>query len=471
MAFLPNIEQKDNEKMKLLGPQTSSESSFVTPTTNTSPLAPKTAPQGSGMFTDIKKYLDANKGAGEQFAPIVEKKAGSDVEKVRQGIEQSKQNLMGGIAADKNTAESNKQQAMNVLEGIQSASYDNGLNYQPTSEQQNLFQNLYNYTPEKYIAPSFGSNIAGLKSAQMTPDLLKTPEGRFSLIRQAVNNPTYTRGQNVLDQMLLEQSPSAISNIQRNVGEQAKNVGNLIPTYQNELANQYQTDVQGTTLSAQEAIKNALESNFSNLETSAAERAKNETDINKVTLDALKNKLATGQDINYELSQFVNNKELRDNILNDYQSLQHKMSSNPKQFRTDYKPEYYTIGEASQAGLLDLGGTFIGDLNAPSTIVKNYKEVQNEVPFKQPTYEELNLGSIDGTYNPVTAEQTITPEEYAKYQALLNLGGTGLNRDNLIKQKLDLGNTGTIDANSLYSMITNALQKFNPQQYTPGIIG
>ena len=108
MANIINSQENEENKKSEVSPLSqptvgnsttpSSGSAAASPSpASTSSAPPTDRPQGSGRFTNIQKYLGANKGAGSRLADGIEKKSDEYTSSVREGIA-SAQNVQQGLS-------------------------------------------------------------------------------------------------------------------------------------------------------------------------------------------------------------------------------------------------------------------------------------------------------------------------------------------------------------------------------------
>lgn len=260
-------EEKDKEGVNTLstGPVAQASASPMAPMAQSSAGQPK----GSGRFTNLQKYIDANQGGGQQLAGGIGKgiqekvdenknKAQDYYSKVAQGIQQGQQtaqqgsqylNQLQGIGSNikANTGAdklNNRSQSMGIEEFVQDpgfANYQNiqagrGINENELALQQtNLGQAAKGY---------LDTTSQGLQN-------LGSESGRFNLLKQTYGgnvNPQYSVGQQRLDQLFLSNEGlqplqqnlqgelKQAQNLNRQAGQSDSKIGNLIRQEQQLLA-------------------------------------------------------------------------------------------------------------------------------------------------------------------------------------------------------------------------------------------
>jgi hypothetical protein len=225
MAIFNNLEDPDKKNQQVgsnapaIGPATS----IAPPTTMAA--APQAGPQkGSGRFTNIQSYLNANKNAGNQLSQgigsQVQKKiepiktqAQSYNDQVRSGI----QSAQGTIAQGQGQVGQLKQIGTNIQGNTGEQFYgqdkDLGINAFTQSPDFNQFQRIQsgagvNEDVLNLQQQAFQNQTNALnQSAKNTANQAGSETGRFGLLKQSFGgnvNPQYTQGQQRLDQMFLQ---------------------------------------------------------------------------------------------------------------------------------------------------------------------------------------------------------------------------------------------------------------------------
>jgi hypothetical protein len=229
MATILN-QNEENETQ----PTTQAITSPVSGPSTVSPSQPQR--QGSGRFTNIQKYINANKTAGQNLvnnvSGSIQKDIGQQKSKtdesasaVRQGIQQGQQGLNQGsqfgqqlntigqniksqTSNDQNQAFANRD--VNAL-GIDQ--FDN-TNYQKFQQGQNLDEVRLGLQNRNFVNQN--QNLQNV--AQQNLQNISSDAGRFNMIRNMFGkniNPGYTSGQQRLDTMFLSQNP--LSDLRKNL--------------------------------------------------------------------------------------------------------------------------------------------------------------------------------------------------------------------------------------------------------------
>jgi hypothetical protein len=192
---------------------------------------PDKRPQGSGRFTNLQKYIQANQGAGQQIAGQVGKGVKKEIGKEEREAGEYYKNLGSAISgARKVTEEGAKyQETLNKIgqnigsaklgEGATIKDYENrkqDLGIQKFTQDPgfNQYQNIQagRGIDERLLAlrQQQAAKESGeyLQSAQDAQEALGSEGGRFNLLRKTFGGaarPGYSTGQQRLDQALLSQ--------------------------------------------------------------------------------------------------------------------------------------------------------------------------------------------------------------------------------------------------------------------------
>ena len=161
--------------------------------------------QGSGRFTNIQKYIQANQPAtarlAESAAAGVERRA----QEARQSASEAQEGFEQESAAERQRLSGAKEYASQTLSQAGQAPL--------TEEQLGRFTSLRKGEQQQFnpAEERFAEAISQAKQAKQLSESARTEAGRFELIKQAFSKPTerYTKGAGKLDQLLLQASPEA----------------------------------------------------------------------------------------------------------------------------------------------------------------------------------------------------------------------------------------------------------------------
>lgn len=184
--------------------------------------------QGSGRFTNIQKYINANKTAGQNLVNNVssniqkgvnesQQKVDESGSAIRQGIQQGQQglnqgqqfgqqlNTIGQNIQSQTSNDQNKAFANRDANALGIDQFDN-TNYQKFQQGQNLDEVRLGLQNRNFTNQN--QNLQNV--AQQNLQNLSSDAGRFNMIRNMFGknvNPGYTSGQQRLDTMFLSQNP------------------------------------------------------------------------------------------------------------------------------------------------------------------------------------------------------------------------------------------------------------------------
>jgi len=197
--------------------------------------APGTQRKGSGRFTNLQKYLQANEGSGERLAGGIQKQAESKASNIRQGIESQASGIREGIQSEQQRLQSQP----GYLEQIQTqggaqqiAGDENQLQqFQQLRQGQHSGQDLGQQAQNIY-----GQYQQGIGELQDITNQAGTEEGRFNLLRQAYGTPQYGMGQRRLDQLFLQaDKQDPLRDLRQSLGQQASEAETGLGQFQGEI--------------------------------------------------------------------------------------------------------------------------------------------------------------------------------------------------------------------------------------------
>jgi hypothetical protein len=202
------------------------------PTAQVSSPVPGTAAQpqrqGSGRFTNIQKYINANKTAGQNLVGNVSGTIQKDINQqksktdesasaIRQGVQQGQQglnqgsqfgqqlNTIGQNIQAQTSNDQNKAFANRDVNALGIDQFDN-TNYQKFQQGQNLDEIRLGLQNRNFVNQN--QNLQNV--AQQNLQNISSDAGRFNMIRNMFGkniNPGYSAGQQRLDTMFLSQNP------------------------------------------------------------------------------------------------------------------------------------------------------------------------------------------------------------------------------------------------------------------------
>jgi hypothetical protein len=198
-------------------------------------------PASSGTFTNVRQFVEANRGAGSKIA---DKATSNIAQNVRQASGQVGQ--VSALGSDVQQEEQRIGRADQVKQAIQS----NPLTLtQDENEFRQARQLIAGQTAaeqqRQMLQERAGAAAQALQGAQQQVQGLGTEAGRFGLLRKAVGGPSYSQGQQRLDQLLFQtEGARQIGQTQRELGSELARQAQTKEQLEQELANrisQYQS--------------------------------------------------------------------------------------------------------------------------------------------------------------------------------------------------------------------------------------
>lgn len=207
----------DDKKKKPIDLSTGMSAATIQPQGTT----PQQTPQ-SGSFQNINKFIEQNKQGANRVAGELSSEAAKKTQSVREGIESNKQaynqKVSGAQAAETGGEDFIKSAIENARQGTETQ-----------GDSLSRFQNLRtaNLGDVDYDAQGLGDLAQKEKGALDYGQGLMTEPGRFSALQQLINRPSYTSGQQRLDQLLLQTTPGAKETLYSGAKGAIKDFGGL----------------------------------------------------------------------------------------------------------------------------------------------------------------------------------------------------------------------------------------------------
>lgn len=256
----PTQQKKDKNKTSTLVTDTQAQNNVTPPPQATgiggqNVATPTTDQQrrGSGLFTNVRAYLDANKGAGQQLAQGIESGAQKEAQRFTSGVQEA-QGTVSKIEDIKNRLaqantyaqqiQQNPTQALKNLEDIQALRtgvYGSQLDEQGGAASQRL-ADISRQSQE----------------VQRLAEQANTEGGRFGLLEQTYGSPQYSEGAKRLDQLFLQaEGGNTLGNLQKSLAA----VGSSAAQQQREIEERLGASLdaaRGLVPEAQEQIKSTI---------------------------------------------------------------------------------------------------------------------------------------------------------------------------------------------------------------------
>ncbi len=268
----------------------------------TNPNAPQSNPgsSSSGSFQNLSKYINANKGFNAENGGL----AGTVAGNINNQAQQTQQNVQGAQNLFNTQAQQNVS-GFNNGDAVQQAVADPYAFTQnnPEGTQKVIAAENAQYTGPKGFQDLQGQNSLANLSIQNSninnlADQTKSQSGQYNLLRQMFGTPSYTGGQQNLDQLIMNNAPGAQNQFAA-ARQQAANTNQALGASQqqaqqqaaqnSQLATKVQTDTRA-------ALNNAVGSTNTAIgqEVTDAQKA-NDAYIQKVITDFKNGKLSTDE--------------------------------------------------------------------------------------------------------------------------------------------------------------------------------
>lgn len=330
---------------------------------------------GSGRFVNLQRYIKANQGAGGRMAGDIGKQVGKSQQQLsntlqgtqgfQNSIQQEQQRLaqanqfaqqIGSLVQPEQQAQQNASQQppqQSQTQSVGTMQVGGFIPYvegqpPPSQEQQqqiasqpaapDLTQQLLSNKDaitqlrlgqtqagdiESQAQNLFGQGQQQLGTVQQQAAQAATEPGRFELLRQTYNRPTYTRGQQRLDQVLLQNTGGGqvLGQLQKGLAEQAKTSAQQLQQGQ-EQVQQGLGDIRGKATEAQNLIQQALAGEQGELQSGLEARRAAQLASLQQQQAAAQQKLKNKEDIDAGFfTQFGVSPEKSKQLLEDYNAI------------------------------------------------------------------------------------------------------------------------------------------------------
>lgn len=224
-------------------------------------------PASSGQFVNIQKYLNANQGSGQQIGQNITNTIDNKTNDFNSNISNDAQGVQNQVDSEK--------QRLAAANGFQQQITNDPTQITSDPTQLASFQQLYSgATILPQLQTTFNQNSANegssLNDLQNTTNLANSEAGRFQLLKQSLGRPSYTQGQQSLDQLLLQSQGNGqiLNNLQKSANQDITNAQNQYNTTQTNLnqglsdigtlGTAAQTNLQGAVTTANTGLQNTL---------------------------------------------------------------------------------------------------------------------------------------------------------------------------------------------------------------------
>lgn len=210
----------------------------------------------SGQFVNLGRYLQANQGAGQQIGKSLTGNIGKQTNQFGANIDADAQGVQSQLDAEK--------QRLSQASGFQQQVGQDAsqLANDPTKlAQWNQMYAGQTAAPalQNQAQQNFDTEQSALNNIQGMSNLTGSEAGRFQLLRQSLGRPTYSRGQQNLDQLLLqsEGKGGVLGQFQKDINQNVQGAQDKFTNNQQNLT-QGIGDVNTLGSQAQQSLQGAL---------------------------------------------------------------------------------------------------------------------------------------------------------------------------------------------------------------------
>ncbi|MBL7672501.1 MAG: hypothetical protein JNM39_18635 [Bdellovibrionaceae bacterium] len=172
-------------------------------------------PQASGSFTNLNQYLDANKENAVQLGQGVAGHIENQGNEARTGIQNTEADF--NQLADKGTLkdlDKAPEEAQNIIKQASTGTKNAQVNQAQTSRFGEIANATYKGPKDLTGSSYYNDTNQKYQKAQEAKQNASSDEGRFSLLKSAYARPTYSQGQQNLDNLLLTGNNQAKTTVQ-----------------------------------------------------------------------------------------------------------------------------------------------------------------------------------------------------------------------------------------------------------------
>lgn len=208
---------------------------------------------GSGRFTNLKNYVNANQGAGQQLGSQITSGIDKNVQKTNKEATSAASNIANVVNAEKERLA----KGTTFNQQLQDDKQDGASQIYNDQTARDEFGGLR--TGQNQAAQlgtqvqSAGDALAsGVNNLNQQVGNLGSERGRFALLQQTVKNPNYTQGQQRLDQLMLQAgNPNELMQSQRDLQKRVQQMQSGAQAQFQDLG----TQAQGIGTQAEEVAK------------------------------------------------------------------------------------------------------------------------------------------------------------------------------------------------------------------------
>lgn len=215
---MPYINQTDDEELKK---QQEAQSGTPTNISGQSAVLSTEAPskmggaKDSGSFTNLNQYLDANKENAGQMGTKIASDITGQGQATRTGIQDTSAEF--NQLADQGTLaglDKAPEEARNIVNQAKTGAKNTQIDQNQISRFGEIANAQYKGPQDLTGTTKYSNTAQQYEKAQQTAKNASSDEGRFNLLKDAYARPTYSQGQQNLDNLLLTGNQGAKENIQ-----------------------------------------------------------------------------------------------------------------------------------------------------------------------------------------------------------------------------------------------------------------
>lgn len=229
MAVISQFNQEDKDKDKpSLGVSTSgtiSTPGVTAATPGTSGMVPQKGLASSGQFTNVNKFIEANRGAGTKLADRSTQDISRNIAQTRGNINENFKAFGSDVQNEEDRiTEKNVLEADRVRAAIQADPTKLTADTTRFGQARDLITGKNAAVDQtKALKAQEDAATTALGQSQQQLQNLGTETGRFNLLRKTVGGPSYSQGQQRLDQLLFQtEGASRIGQAQNQFGTELR---------------------------------------------------------------------------------------------------------------------------------------------------------------------------------------------------------------------------------------------------------
>jgi len=174
---------------------------------------------GSGRFQNLQKFISSNQGAGQQLGNKISQDIQGNQQNVQNKINQQQQNI-------KNAVETEKTRFQNA-QGLAGQAGQDASTFVSNAPNKQLLQDAISGKFQQQQVNDLSGLQNDLSGLQRKSQQVGNEQGRFDLLRQNFNLPSYSKGAQRVDQLLLQTAPDALNSLTNLAQQTSQQTGAL----------------------------------------------------------------------------------------------------------------------------------------------------------------------------------------------------------------------------------------------------